>query len=74
MDKETEERLADYTARALLMPLESVYTYLVKSDYANSGPIKRIATVYALCERYGVDRMTVLRRVKEVCILKGIKG
>lgn len=70
--KPESEQLADYIGGALLMPLESVYKYLMESDYANSGPLKRASMIYSLCEKYGVDRMTALRRVKEVCILKGI--
>ena len=71
-DKPEVEQLADYTGGALLMPLESVRKYLVESDYARSGQMKRASIIYALCEKYGVDRTTALRRVKEVCILKGI--
>lgn len=70
--KPEAEQLADYTGGALLMPLESVYKYLVEFDYAGSGRLKKTSMIYTLCEKYGVDRMTALRRVKEVCILKGI--
>lgn len=70
---EERERLDTYTARALLMPLESVYRVLIKNDYMNAGPIQRAAVVYQLCERYTVSQENAMKRIKEVCILKGLE-
>lgn len=70
---EERERLDTYTARALLMPLESVYRVLIKNDYVHAGPIQRAAVVYQLCERYTVSQENAMKRIKEVCILKGLE-
>lgn len=70
---EERESLDDYTARALLMPLESVYRLLLKNDYVNAGPIQRASCVMQLCERYSVSRENAMKRIKEVCILKHLE-
>lgn len=67
------EQLADYTAAALLMPLEEVYDYLVKKDYKDSSSRKRTAIVHGLCKMYNVTEVIALRRINEVYILKQIK-
>ena len=73
-EKKRRERdaLDDYTGRALLMPLESVYRYLIRNDFEHSGPINRASIMYGLCEKCGVSKENAMKRIKEVCILKGI--
>lgn len=64
------EQYADYTAAALLMPLERVYDFLTENNYMASSPRKRMILVHQLCRDYGVTEMIVLRRIKEVYTLK----
>lgn len=65
------EQIADYTAAAILMPLEQVYEYLIKENYKQQSTRKRVAIVNKLCIRYGVSDVIVLRRIQEVQKLKG---
>ena len=65
------EQLADYTAAALLMPLDAVYTFLTQGSYKRQSPRKRMVMVRQLCKTYGVDEIIVLRRIQEVYDLKG---
>lgn len=69
-NKSEVEQLADYVAAALLMPVDSVYDYLMMHNYKNSSSRKRVVLVRKLCSKYGVSEMIALRRVNEVYILK----
>lgn len=64
------EQLADYTAAALLMPLEDVYEYLEKINYQKLTASKRVKVITQLSVRYEVEPVVALRRVKEVYIIK----
>lgn len=69
-NKPLVEQIADYTAAALLMPLDAVYEYLTHNNYINLSPRKRIVIIRKLCKEYGVTEIIALRRVKEVYELK----
>ena len=69
-NKSKVEQLADYTAAALLMPLEPVYNYLIEHSYKQSLPQKRVVIIHELCKMYDVTEVVALRRVKEVYALK----
>lgn len=73
MTAEERERLDNYTARALLMPMHDIYRLLVKYDYPNAGPIKRASVLVQICERYCVSKENAAKRIKEVCILQGLR-
>lgn len=64
------EQLADYTGAALLMPENEVYKYLQDNNYAKGSSKKRIRIVKDLCKEYSVSEMIVLRRIKEIQMLK----
>ena len=64
------EQLADYTAAALLMPLELVYEYLQDNEYKSVSTRKRVAIVRRLCREYDVTEVIALRRIREVYELK----
>ena len=69
-NKSQEEQLADYTAAALLMPIESVFDFLTKNNYNESSSKKRRKLVRQLCKDYKVTEIIVLRRIKEIYTLK----
>ncbi|MBR3601475.1 MAG: ImmA/IrrE family metallo-endopeptidase [Lachnospiraceae bacterium] len=69
-NKPLVEQVADYTAAALLMPLDSVYNYLKNNNYTKESSKKRVAIVRSLCKIYGVSELIALRRIKEVYELK----
>lgn len=73
-NKSEIEQLADYTAAALLMPLEEVYNYLLEKEYAKVSARKRVAIVHDLCKEYNVTEMIALRRVKEIYVLKQLNN
>ena len=73
MTDEERYKLDDYTARALLMPMHSVYNLLVKNHYTSAGPLQRASCVMQLCQRYGVSRENAMMRIKEVCVLQGLE-
>jgi len=64
------EQLADYTAAALLMPIDSVFNFLRDNNYLDSSARKKVMLVRQLCRDYKVTEMIVLRRIKEVYALK----
>lgn len=69
-NKEQIEQLADYTAAALLMPLEEVYNFLNDNCYTRVSAKKRVAIIHKLCSKYEVTEIIALRRVKEIYELK----
>ena len=64
------EQLADYTAAALLMPLDEVYDYLEKNGYQKATKRRKIELVCKLCKTYEVTEMIAVRRIKEVYAIK----
>lgn len=64
------EQLADYTAAALLMPMDEVYTYLKNQNYTGVSDRKRMSIVHDLCKNYNVTEMIAMRRIKEIRALK----
>lgn len=65
-DKPEEEQLADYTAAALLMPIDSVGKFLQETKYKKLAPWKRAEVVRQLCKKYNVTETSMLRRINEV--------
>ena len=66
------EQLADYTAAALLMPIQDVYNDLVSCKYKKMSTARRMKIVYEICNKYQVSEIIALRRIEEVCKLKKI--
>lgn len=69
-NKSEIEQLADYTGAALLMPIESVYSFLVECQYRNLKKSKRIAKIRELSSRYEVSEIHVMRRIQEIYLIK----
>lgn len=69
-NKSFTEQLADYTAAALLMPINEVYDYLVEKKYNQLSPKKRVVLIKALCQQYEVSEVIALRRIKEIYEIK----
>ena len=65
-NKPKVEQLADYTAVALLMPLNQVYQYLELNNYQSASKGKKKKLVRELCEVYEVSEIIAIRRIKEV--------
>ena len=65
-NKPKAEQLADYTAAALLMPLNRVYQYLDLNNYQSASKGKKKKLVRELCEVYEVSEIIAVRRIKEV--------
>lgn len=70
-NKPQVEQLADYIAAALLLPLDSVFDFLMENNYKELSARKKVLLVHQLCKRYEVTKMIVLRRIKEVFAIKG---
>ena len=60
------EQLADYTAAALLMPLNQIYQYLEVNNYQSTSKRRKIELVRELCKTYKVSEIIAVRRIKEV--------
>ncbi|MCM1225329.1 MAG: ImmA/IrrE family metallo-endopeptidase [Lachnospiraceae bacterium] len=73
-NKPLVEQLADYTAAAMLMPEDEIYKYLESNDYKKLSPKRRVRVIRALCRKYKVSEVIVLRRVKEVYELKQLEN
>lgn len=69
-NKPGQEQLADYVGAALLMPIDSVYSYLCENNYRTATRRRRHAMLKVLCRKYEVDREVALRRVHEVYAVK----
>ncbi len=69
-NKSEIEQLADYTAAALLMPLDAVFNSLEKKDYLNISVNKKTKVIRELCNEYRVSEVIAMRRIKEVYALK----
>lgn len=69
-NKPSVEQRADYTAAALLMPIDPVYGYLEKNGYKEGDSRKRNKLLNTLCREYGVTKIIALRRINEVYALK----
>ncbi len=65
-NKSQIEQLADYTAAAILMPINEIRDHLEKSDYKNLTARKRASIIKKMCVKYEVSRIIALRRVSEV--------
>lgn len=64
------EQLADYTAAALLMPLEDVFHYLESNNYKTLSSRNRMKILRYLCKKYEVSEIIALRRIQEVYKIK----
>jgi Zn-dependent peptidase ImmA (M78 family) len=69
-NKPSVEQKADYTAAALLMPIDPVYKYLEENGYKEGNSNKRNKLLNTLCREYGVTKIIALRRINEVYALK----
>lgn len=66
-------KLANYTARALLLPKEMFYNDLNSYRYFETkSSWKRVRIVKKLARKYGVDVLVVLKRIKEIQLLYSI--
>ena len=64
------EQFADYTAAALLMPIDDVYSRLIESNYKGISTRKKAAFIKKLCKVYHVSEIIVIRRIREVYSVK----
>lgn len=64
------EQMADYTAAAILMPINPVYDFLSRNEYFSATAQERKNIAMTLSKRYEVDDVLVVRRIKEICLLK----
>lgn len=67
--KSEADQLADYVAAALLMPFEEVADFLIENKYKSACKGKCLRLTQQLGAKYGVEEITVLRRIKEVYTL-----
>jgi len=66
------EQESNYMARAYAMPFDQIREQI--RIYNDSFPKKdELAFIRALCEHYGQDRKTVLRRIREVKRIDRVK-
>lgn len=65
-NKDFIEQRADYTASAMLMPINEVADFLQKQKYSELPPKKRVSLIKNLCRKYNVAEVNVLRRIREV--------
>ena len=69
------EKLANYTAGALLLPKEIFYDDLNAYGYFKTrSRWKRVRVVKKLARKYGVDITLVIKRIKEIQMLYNICG
>lgn len=66
------EQLADYTGAAILMPLEAVYSFLTQNNYLSSSRHNKNIIINKLSRQYKMDSIIVIRRIKEVYMIKGV--
>lgn len=71
-DKPQRDQLADYTAAALLMPLEHIHQFLIENNYEAATNKERVTIVKKLSKKYHVNEITTVRRVNEVRKLKNM--
>lgn len=69
-NKPLKEQLADYTAAALLMPIEEVHTFLLTKNFNRATRNQKIRMVNALCRKYNVSEIIAMRRIMEVYTIK----
>lgn len=65
----SEDKLADYAARALLLPAKEISECLQAQNYTSVSTRKRVKIVKTLCKAYQVDEIMMLRRIKKIQIL-----
>lgn len=65
-NKDFIEQRADYTAAAILMPINEVSTFLKEKKYDSLSRKGRMAIVKDLCEKYNVTEVNALRRIREI--------
>ncbi len=70
-NKSEIDQIADYTAAALLMPIKKFYNDLIEYNYNSQNIQRRKKIVLILCKKYQVNYTIVLRRIKEVYMIKG---
>lgn len=68
--KSIVEQKADYTAAAILMPINPVYDFLSSRGYFSATAQERKDLAITLSKLYNVDDILVVRRIKEICLLK----
>lgn len=68
-NNEEKEKIADYTARALLMPYNEILEYLIQKKWKTVSVRKRVKIIKELCSRYNVTEPVAINRVNEVIML-----
>ena len=64
------EQYADYTAAALLMPIEDVYFALSYAHYTDATAYAKTKLIKKLSRKYHVSYIDVIRRINEVYAIK----
>lgn len=65
-NKPTVDQLADYTAAAILLPMQDLKAFLEERNYKNLKKSKKLSIIKELCERYNVEDILVVRRIREI--------
>lgn len=65
-----KEQLADYAGAALLLPKDDIENFLEINKYEVANDRKKISLVKDLCKIYEVSAIAVLRRIKEIQLMK----
>ena len=68
--KSSVEQEADYVAAALLMPIDDVFEFLEQNNYHKASRQSRVRLINKLSRKYGMSKDVVLRRIREVCLVK----
>lgn len=69
-NKSMKEQLADYAGAALLLPKDDIENFLEINKYEVANDRKKISLVKDLCKIYEVSAIAVLRRIKEIQLMK----
>ena len=69
MVKDENELIADYIAGALLIPKDKLWEELNKDGFFTMNNRQRVKWVNKAAKRYGVDRIVMLKRIKQVDLL-----
>lgn len=67
--KTEDDKIADYIALALLIPKDQFWTELQEDGYYSMSTKKKVKWINKAAKRYKVDKVLVLKRIKQVEIL-----
>lgn len=68
-NKSYEDQIADYTAAALILPINKFYKTLISENYFDARRSERKKIIQKLCVIFGVNDILCVRRIKEVLLI-----